>query len=980
MKKLFNTLFIKVLLLSYFASSADCPIDLSFVGPDQSQICAMGNAYFSTGHYDSKVVQWETTYYNSSIREVQGMDVKAYWDSYFVMAAPHLDDTKRTFLRNHYPYKLVYREGSNDEVTAYYSSGEQIMVPIRPTYKGNCRLKSVTIAVPEVGKTFEVSLYVERDLVWPAGDCSESRSRTITPYRVSPDAAGTKLVGTNPACAVTGSYSLQNNANFPWGSIGETSISWTYKNVNGTVVQTQNGGTTFVANAVPSPGTYEISAYVSSPCGAKTLTTNPFTVADPFAVTPARMYFNNSTTSYAWAGATTTYLFAPTCSQAYDINKGTAPSATGSCLSVPSYPGGVYTFNLPKGWKIHSNGTGTALPTPTTNADGTLKYVGNFAQLGYIRITSTTPNEQRGEGIIDGGNGSVTISTCSRSEIIYFYIRPHSALDVQLPLDVTSCKGDYYLVPKIKTDANSPNYTVNWTTNTGTLLFATTGTASGLTYNQISGTAYVTYQVRATISDGRCVSDQTASNVILNAPIVTNGVWNSGILSDDRSLEVNSNVQFSTTDNRVWVIANEKGSTNNGIYFYDYNSVSGWIPKPAYLSPNPASVHQKVKGGANSLLDIPGPAFLGKTLYYIGVNNAGGASHVRRISTENAPDGITGGNTHSDVAELFDFVQEGTPKNCDVYYRRSNGFLGFYEGQTGTSYDFVNEITKFDVSVCNQAGNGNGKVFYINNVGALFFKQNGNLMNTATQITPISTFIPYTGNTTGYTDLVFDNVGNLYYVRGGALYYRLASDTYTVEYPTVTFNGTLNGNISINLTTGTIYAVATNRSIYQFFKNPTWAVKKAGNTYGTGTDMAGNYLTYAGSHLFYMSNINIYTSPRQDWAAKSVFNLYFMDGCTPSPLRRSVEENDVMDKETADYETGLQADVHPNPFAEELTLEMEGTGDAQVKIYNMNGKEIRNFGYSFGKTTINTEDLKPGMYTIAVYQDGKRLVAKKVVK
>lgn len=969
MKRLFNTLIIKVLLLGYFSSNADCPGGTSFVGPESNQVCAMGYAKFSTGDYDGKEVKWETTYYNSSIRFVQDRELRDWWNSFFVMSDYYNKPAELNKLNYSYPYKLVYKEksGDNDEVTAYYSDGYIIPVSIIPDYKPNCRLKSVTIAVPEVGKTFEVTLDVVRTL------CSGTRRRTITPYRVSPDAAGTTLVGTNPACAVTGSYSLQNNANFPWGSIGETSISWTYKNVNGTVVQTQSGGTTFAANAVPSPGTYEISAYVSSPCGAKNLS-RQFTVADPFAVTPARMYFNNSTTSYAWAGATTTYLFAPTCDQAYRINAGTAVSNLGSCLSVPSYPGGVYTFNLPKGWKIYNNGSGVALPTRVVNADGSFTYVGNFAQLGYIRITSTTPNEYRGEGIIDGGNGSVTISTCSRSETIYFHIRPHTALDVQLPTDVTTCAGSYYLVSKIKSDANSPYYTINWTTNLGTLLFASNGTASGASHNQITGSTYATHYVRATISDGRCTSDETASNVILNAPIATNGTWNSGILSDDRSLEVNSNVQYSSVDNKVWVVANEKGNANNGIYYYEYNPVSGWIPKPPFLSPNPAVAHQKIKAGVNSLLDLPAPAFLGKSLYYIGVNSVGTGAHVRYISTAGSPDGITGGNTHSDVAELFDYVSNATPKFSKIYYRRSNGFLGFFDGQAGTSNDFVNEVTKFDVTI------NNGKVFYIDNAGALWAKQNGSLSNLAQNIAPANTFIPYAGNTTGYTDLVFDNAGNLYYVRNGALFYRQPSESFTVEYATVVSIATLSGNFSINKATGTIYAVATNRSVYQFFRNPGWATKKAVNTYGAINDMAGTYPVFDGGHLFYIAKTTN-QSPRQDWAVKTVFNLYFIDNCTPSPMRKSsVDVEDVMDKETADYETGLQASVHPNPFQEELTLEMDGTGDAEVRIYNMNGKEVRTFSYAFGKITINTEDLKPGLYTLAVYQDGKRLVAKKVVK
>jgi hypothetical protein len=120
--------------------------------------------------------------------------------------------------------------------------------------------------------------------------------------------------------------------------------------------------------------------------------------------------------------------------------------------------------------------------------------------------------------------------------------------------------------------------------------------------------------------------------------------------------------------------------------------------------------------------------------------------------------------------------------------------------------------------------------------------------------------------------------------------------------------------------------------------------------------------------------------PRQDWAAKTVFNLYFTDACTPNPYRVGVTDNDVMDKEQADYETGLSATVFPNPFTNEITLDMAGEGEAEIKLYNSIGKVVRTQAYSFGAVTLATDELKEGLYTLAVYQNGKRLVAKKVVK
>jgi hypothetical protein len=423
----------------------------------------------------------------------------------------------------------------------------------------------------------------------------------------------------------------------------------------------------------------------------------------------------------------------------------------------------------------------------------------------------------------------------------------------------------------------------------------------------------------------------------------------------------------------VFAIGKFKDSIEGGIYYYQYDPILGWAGR-TYLK---ESMH-KVKSGPNSLINIPDPNKY--AFYFIGKETGSADSKVRYIENQNSVNAITAGNTHNDVVELFDYVLDASASASDVYYRRSNNYLGYYDGATSSSRDFVNTETKFDVTIYEN------KVFYIDNLGVLHYKEAGSATNTVYNLTPSNTFVPYSGNTTGYTDLVFDNSGNLYYIYGGQLYRRLKSNDYTTEEATIPSVYFLSGNFSINKSTGTLYCVATNRSIYQFFQflNPAnslweWATKKATvNSVGT-TDFAGTYPVYVGDHLFYVAKTTT-SAPRQDWATKSIFNLYFTSSCNPSPLRKGLDEEDVMDKETADYETGLQANVYPNPFKEELVLEMEGSGDAEVKLYNAVGKVVRTLSYNFGKTTIATDNLKEGLYTLAVYQNGKRLIAKKVVK
>lgn len=624
---------------------------------------------------------------------------------------------------------------------------------------------------------------------------------------------------------------------------------------------------------------------------------------------------------------------------------------------------------------------GPLVPTASIDAvTGESTYTGNFSQLGYIRIVSTVANEKRGEGVIAGGSIKLKVTACNDSRTLQFNIREHKELDVMLPSDVITCAGSKTLVARVKTDPLSPNYTITWNSPTVGANIALASTVQSYE-NQLSGVNGI-YKLYTQISDDRCVSDITTTNITLGSATATNGAWNSGVLSDDRLYEVESNVQL-VNNTQMFMIGHEKGSANLGIVYYDYTSILGWKPKTPFLSPTSylTSPHKKVRQGTNSILNIPSATSYG--FFYIGVDGAGNNSHVRYITAIESPDAITAGNTHNDVAELFDIVAEFPIKNSDVYYRRSNGYLGYYEGLSGNSNDFLNEATKFDVTI-----NG-GRVFYINNAGGLYYKP---VLTSASNTTgvvniPNTSFTPYTGNATGYTDIVFDNSGNLYYVRQGQLYVRLSSESFSTERPTATTTVTLTGNFSINKGTGTLYCVGANRAIYQIFPssgNPviattSWGTKKA--TVGSN-DYAGTYPIFAGEHLFYIAKTNS-SNPAyggDSWAYKSIFNLYYTDACTPSPYRKSLNEEDVMNKELADFETNLQADVYPNPFKDEITLEMEGTGDAEIKLYNGVGKVVKTLPYAFGKINIDTEGLKEGLYTLSVYQDGKRLTAKKIVK
>lgn len=66
--------------------------------------------------------------------------------------------------------------------------------------------------------------------------------------------------------------------------------------------------------------------------------------------------------------------------------------------------------------------------------------------------------------------------------------------------------------------------------------------------------------------------------------------------------------------------------------------------------------------------------------------------------------------------------------------------------------------------------------------------------------------------------------------------------------------------------------------------------------------------------------------------------------------------------------------IYPNPVSTVLNIKTEG--DLQAEIYDMNGRKLMT---AFSKS-INIQDLKAGVYTITVKQDGKSTAMKFVKK
>lgn len=72
--------------------------------------------------------------------------------------------------------------------------------------------------------------------------------------------------------------------------------------------------------------------------------------------------------------------------------------------------------------------------------------------------------------------------------------------------------------------------------------------------------------------------------------------------------------------------------------------------------------------------------------------------------------------------------------------------------------------------------------------------------------------------------------------------------------------------------------------------------------------------------------------------------------------------------------------IRPNPATENFRLDLEGSGAAQVELYNMTGQLMHREQVNDQTVTVNVNNLNSGMYLLRVVQDGKLYTAKVMVK
>ncbi|MFN8417444.1 MAG: T9SS type A sorting domain-containing protein [Cytophagaceae bacterium] len=495
--------------------------------------------------------------------------------------------------------------------------------------------------------------------------------------------------------------------------------------------------------------------------------------------------------------------------------------------------------------------------------------------------------------------------------------------------------------------------TINWQApNGGTLASTTTNEfAPGNTFTAAPGT----YQVRLNIADSRqCVSDWTTTTVIIGGPGVNTAGWNSGVLSDVNNWNVISNL--AVTDNSdVYFVGQDKTTGAASINYYRYDAgFAKWIPTPAFPQPTAG-----VRSGTNAIAIA-----LGTTLgvYYVDANN-----NIRRLTA--TTDVTVFGGFNADLIKLDPAGTLNTAKL--VYHNYIDNYIYSWSplSPTTPSTFYVSYPTKYDIGI------NNGRVFYVNaNESAIYYKDlsENNPSNKGTLLTSL-----YSINC--YTDIVFDASGNVYYATcDGNIYICKKNVSNGYDAPVsiqVPSSRACDGHLTMNMATGTIYYTGYDNRLYQQYvmnlATNQWGNVPATQSYG---DVAGRSLVFQAPHLFYVGDNNL------------VYNLYYFQGCTPSPLRMAGDDSDHITSDNQIYTAGnvqpssTAGKAFPNPFADQLSVLVEGSGTAVLKITDVNGKVVMKEEYGFDEKQITTSDWVQGMYLCTVEQNGHILYTAKLIK
>lgn len=883
-------------------------------------------------HFRFDYTEWGSTTIANVITRINGTLTHSYTKNY--LDHNGLSAYDLNLLLTVYPFRITYdrKTTERDKVTFYYGqpgNSSSVTTSVRVEYRFQALMQNIDLLIGNNANLNAVFFNLRRQGILGRCDYSETKNLTV---KSSFNPANVAITATSPlpTCSSGGGFDIREN-NIPFSTYRFAFI-WVLKDPQGNdrsnlINGNRNGNTAYI-QSLDRPGVWNLSCVLGAECKLQTFN-YPINVTSPFALQPAEIKVNGDNFgNYA-------SLF-PSCPKAYQ---------TGYQLSVPQYsniPDAQYTWTLPPGWRTYSTS-----PSSSAVVGGYTQFTYNGQYLNSLKMESYV----KSNGNIPGGDGQLVIRACNvTSNPITISVIPNGPLDVRLNPQVTSCIPTVGLEPVVVAQAYP--VTIGWqSTNGGTFASATTdGFAPANTFTASPGT----YQVKLNITDARlCVSDFTTTTVIIGGPGVNSAGWNSGILSDVNNWNVISNL--SVTDNSdVYFVGQDKITGAASLQYYRYDAgFAKWVPTPAFPQPT-----NGVRSGTNAVAIAPGT---GLGIYYVDASD-----NIRRLT--GSTDILVPAGKNADVIKIDPAGTLNTARL--VYHNYINNFI-FSWNPVSPNFQaspYVTYPTKYDIGI------NNSRVFYVNaNESAIYYKELSDNIpsNKGTLMTAL-----YSINC--YTDIVFDANGNMYYATcDGNIYVckKNLGNTYdaplSIQIPSA--RGA-DGHFTINAATGTIYYTGNDSRLYQQyvvdFASNQWGNVPATQSFG---DIAGRSLVFKTPHLFYIGDNNL------------VYNLYYFQGCTPSPLRVSGVDTDHIQSENQIYTDGnvlpaAVGSVFPNPFTDQLSVFVEGSGVAELKVSDVNGKAIITKEYTFEEISFSTAGLSAGMYLCTIVQNGKILYTAKVIK
>lgn len=83
-----------------------------------------------------------------------------------------------------------------------------------------------------------------------------------------------------------------------------------------------------------------------------------------------------------------------------------------------------------------------------------------------------------------------------------------------------------------------------------------------------------------------------------------------------------------------------------------------------------------------------------------------------------------------------------------------------------------------------------------------------------------------------------------------------------------------------------------------------------------------------------------------------------------------------------EYASSNNFTLYPNPTSDNITISMTGNNrrNADIRIYDMTGKEVKNYTTTNSLLTINRENLQSGIYFVTITLNDKRFTQKLIIK